>query len=145
MFVTYWPEVKPGDDDKPFADKLNAIPKIVFSKTLERASWGKWDNARLVRTEAADEVRRLRQGSGGNMVIWGSISLAQSLLHERLIDEVQLIVCPVVLGRGTRLFSDSDSLQMQLRRTSSFDRGRYSSRTPVPIPLSDPTSAKEAP
>lgn len=123
MFVTYWPEVKPGDDDEPFADKLNAIPKIVFSKTLERAPWGTWDDATVIRSDAAQEVRRLKQGSGGNMVIWGSISLARSLLHERLIDEVQLLVCPVVLGKGKRLFSDSDSLQMQLRRTSSFDRG----------------------
>ena len=71
----------------------------------------------------ADEVRRLRQGSGKDMVIWGSISLAQSLLKDGLIDEVQLVVCPVVLGRGKRLFSDRDSLQMQLRRTTTFDQG----------------------
>jgi len=66
----------------------------------------------------------LRQGSGGDMVIWGSISLAQSLIDEKLVDEFQLVVCPVVLGSGTALFRNSgSSLDMQLLNTRSFDRG----------------------
>jgi dihydrofolate reductase len=123
MFAGYWPEVTSGED-KPFADKLNAIPKIVFSRSLDRAPWGKWDDATIVKSSAAKEVAKLKQGSGKDMVIWGSISLAQSLTSEGLIDEYQLIVCPVVLGSGKPLFRDkADSFEMRLLRTTSFDRG----------------------
>jgi dihydrofolate reductase len=123
MFAGHWPNVPPGPD-KPFADKLNAIPKVVFSKTLERAPWGSFPDARVVKTNAAKEVAKLRQGSGKDMVIWGSLSVAQSLMSEGLIDEYQLIVCPVVLGRGRPLFPEqNESVNMKLVSTKSFDRG----------------------
>ncbi len=123
MFVDYWPKVTSGED-KPFADKINAIPKVVFSGTLDRAPWGDFDDARIVRNDAAEEVAKLRQQSGKDMVIWGSLSLAQALLKERLIDEVQLVVCPVVLGEGKPLFRDKvDPGGMKLLETNSFDRG----------------------
>src|SRR5688572_29085027 len=122
MFAGYWPNVTAGAD-KPFADKLNAIPKVVFSRTLDRAPWGSYPDAKLVKTSAAKEVANLRQGSGKDMVIWGSISLAQSLMNDELIDEYQLIVCPVVLGSGRPLFPNEDSVNMKLLTTQSFDRG----------------------
>jgi dihydrofolate reductase len=123
MFAGHWPKVTSGAD-KPFADKLNAIPKIVFSRSLDRAPWGSWDDAKIVKNSAAKEVARLRQGSGKDMVIWGSISLAQSLMNEGLIDEYQLVVCPVVLGSGKPLFRDkANSFGMRLLKTESFDRG----------------------
>ena len=123
MFAGHWPNVPPGPD-RPFADKLNAIPKVVFSKTLDRAPWGSYPDAKVVKTSAAKEVGKLRQGSGKDMVIWGSISLAQSLMSEGLIDEYQLIVCPVLLGEGRPLFPDKkDSVSMKLLTTKSFDRG----------------------
>jgi dihydrofolate reductase len=105
MFAGYWPNVTSGED-KRFADKLNAIPKVVFSRSLDRAPWGSWGDARIVKTSAAKEVAKLRQQSGKDMAIWGSISLAQSLMNEGLIDEYQLVVCPVVLGSGRPLFRD---------------------------------------
>jgi dihydrofolate reductase len=123
MFAEYWPKVTSGED-KPFADKLNAIPKIVFSKTLDHAPWDKWADATIVKNSAAKEVAKLKQKSGKDMVIWGSISLAQSLMKEGLIDEYQLIVCPIVLGSGKPLFRDKvDSFDMILLNTKSFDRG----------------------
>ena len=123
MFAGYWPNVESGDD-KPFADRLNAMSKVVFSRTLERAPWGKWDNARVSRKSPADEVQKLKQESGKDMVLWGSLSVAQSLMDEGMIDEYQLIVCPVVLGSGRPLFGDRiDALKMQLLDTRSFDRG----------------------
>jgi dihydrofolate reductase len=67
-------------EEKPFADKLNSTPKIVFSRTLDRAPWGTWDEARILRHSAADELGRLKRQSGKNMVIWGSLSLAHSLI-----------------------------------------------------------------
>ncbi|MEX2284379.1 MAG: dihydrofolate reductase family protein [Gemmatimonadota bacterium] len=123
MFAAYWPEVSSGDD-KPFADKLNAIPKVVFSKTLDRAPWGKWADATIVKTSAAMEVARLSRESGKDMVIWGSISLAQSFMRENLIDEYQLVVCPVVMGSGKPLFDNqAGPSDLKLLSTKSFDRG----------------------
>lgn len=123
MFADYWPTVSSGDD-KPFADRINAIPKVVFSRTIERAPWGTWDDATVVTTDPAKEVERLKQQAGKDMVIWGSISLAQSLMHEGLIDEYQLIVCPVVLVEGRRLFDEHATPgEMHLLSTRSFDRG----------------------
>jgi dihydrofolate reductase len=123
MFAGHWPKVTSGAD-KPFADKLNAIPKIVFSRSLDRAPWGSWDDARIVKNSAAKEVAKLKQGSGKDMVIWGSISLAQSLMNEGLIDEYQLVVCPVVLGSGKPLFRDKvGPMGMRLLKAQSFDRG----------------------
>jgi dihydrofolate reductase len=123
LFAGHWPNVTSAAD-KPFADKLNAIPKVVFSRTLDRAPWGSYPDAKIVKTSAAKEVANLRQGSGKDMVIWGSISLAQSLMNEGLIDEYQLVVCPVVLGDGRSLFPEkNDSVNMKLLTTKSFDRG----------------------
>src|SRR5688572_32823900 len=86
MFAQYWPSVASGDD-KPFADRLNAIPKFVFSKSLDRAPWGSWEAARVVKESAAEEVARMKREPGKNMVLWGSISLAQSLMSQGVIDE----------------------------------------------------------
>jgi dihydrofolate reductase len=123
LFAEYWPNVSEGED-KAFADKLNAIPKIVFSKTLDRAPWGKWDEAKVVRNSAADEVAKLKRQTGKDMVLWGSLSVAQSLMDARLIDEYGLVVCPVVLGSGRPLFRDAgEKRDMTLLETRAFDRG----------------------
>src|SRR5688500_13917737 len=123
MFAGYWPNVTSGED-KPFADKLNAIPKIVFSRTLERAPWGKFEPARIVKNHAAEEAATLKQAPGKSMVVWGRISLAQSLLGAGSIDRMELIVCPAILGSGRTLFGGKVApLQMKLVKTKSCDRG----------------------
>ncbi len=104
MFAGYWPNVTKGKE-KAFADKLNSIPKIVFSKTLDRAPWGDWEDAEIVSNEASKEIAKLKRRSGKNMVIWGSISVAQSLIKKGLIDEYRLVMCPVVLWRWTTVVS----------------------------------------
>jgi dihydrofolate reductase len=123
MFAQYWPNVNSGDD-KVFADKVNAIPKIVFSNSLKRAPWGGFEPATVVNTSAVAEVERLKQGTGKDMVIWGSLSLAKDLIKQGLVDEFQLIVCPVVLGEGRKLFENNETAgEMHLLTTRSFDRG----------------------
>ena len=77
MFADYWPKITKGKE-KQFADKLNSIPKVVFSRTLESAPWGDWEEARIVKETAVKEIPKLKRRSGKNMVIWGSISLAPS-------------------------------------------------------------------
>ncbi|MFN2386780.1 MAG: dihydrofolate reductase family protein [Thermoanaerobaculia bacterium] len=86
MFADYWPKVTEGDDER-FAEKINSMPKVVFSRRLDRAPWGKWDDARIVSKRAEEEVAALKKQAGKDMVIWGSISVAQSLIREGLIDE----------------------------------------------------------
>ncbi len=123
MFAGHWPNITEGKE-KPFADKLNSIPKIVFSNTLESAPWGDWKEAKIIKATAVTEVAKLKRRSGKNMVIWGSISLAQSLIQEELIDEYRLVMCPVVLGSGRPLFFDKvDSFGLKLVEAKTFDLG----------------------
>ena len=126
MFAGFWPNVTQGVE-QPFADKFNGLSKIVFSNTLDHAPWGKWGEGRVVRGNAVDEVKRLKKESGKDMLISGSISLAQSLIDKGLVDEYRLVVCPVVLGKGRPLFRDNGGpVQMQLVDAKAKDRGAVS-------------------
>lgn len=122
MFAGFWPNATTETD--PIADKLNATAKIVFSQTLENAPWGKWEDAKIVKTSAADEISRLKQQPGKDMVLWGSISLSHSLMKDGLIDEYQLRVMPVVLGNGMSIFSrEMGPLDMRLLEAKTYDSG----------------------
>jgi dihydrofolate reductase len=124
LFAHYWPNVASGDEWRPFADKLNAMRKIVFSNTLDRAPWGRHEPATIVKGNAAREVEKLKQESGRDIVIWGSLSLAQALMKLGVIDEYHMIVCPVVLGDGRRLFEERGAAgELHLLSTRAFDRG----------------------
>lgn len=121
MFAAFWPEQTV--ETQGIADALNATPKIVFSRTLEQAPWGSFEEARLVAGSAGDEVRRLKAEAGKDMVLWGSLSLADSLIRNGLVDEYRLWICPVVLGRGKRLFEDGvDTRWMARLETKSYER-----------------------
>ena len=126
MFEGFWPLVTEGEE-KPFADKLNATPKVVFSRTLERAPWGSWNEARIVKADPADEVTRLKRDSGKDIVVWGSISVAQTLISAGVIDEYRLVICPLVLAGGRPLFGDNvPPGDLTLTSVKSFDRGAVS-------------------
>ncbi len=104
LFVDFWPAAT--TDTEIIADRLNALPKLVFSNTLREAPWGAWPPARIVRGDAVAAVRRLKAEGGEHMVLWGSLSLAQALIAADLIDEYHLQLCPTILGGGRRLFPD---------------------------------------
>lgn len=123
MFAGYWPNVTKGKE-KAFADKLNSIPKIVFSRTLDTAPWGDWEAAKVVSNPPVNEIKKLKSRSGKNMIIWGSISLAQAAIRAGLIDEYRLVICPVVLGSGRPLFLNHvDPFGMKFLEMKSFDLG----------------------
>ncbi|HYC58715.1 MAG TPA: dihydrofolate reductase family protein [Thermoanaerobaculia bacterium] len=123
MFAEYWPNVTEGKE-KEFADKLNATGRVVFSRTLDRAPWGKWNESRIVRTDPVQEVRSLKAQPGKDMVIWGSLTLARSLMAERLIDQYQLVALPVVLGKGTPLFGkEVEPFRLKRKESKAFARG----------------------
>ena len=108
QFVRLWPSRTPSDPsiDPSITERMNGLPKIVFSKTLDKVGWGTWGNARLVRGDAGDEIRRLKNESGKDLLILGSGTLVSSLTNLRLIDEYQLIVQPVILGAGIPEFQN---------------------------------------
>jgi dihydrofolate reductase len=92
----YWPKATGAT-----ADFMNRVPKLVFSRTLDTATW---NNARLVRRDAAEEVAELKRGSGKDLFVFGSAKLCDSLMRAGLFDEYRVCVAPVVLGTGVPLF-----------------------------------------
>jgi dihydrofolate reductase len=122
LFVDFWPTEK--SKNEIIAEKLNEIPKIIFSNTLDKAPWGDWPEAQVLSGNAADHVRRMTQQSGKNIVLWGSISLAQDLLKADLIDEIHLQVCPTAIGGGRLLFPDRNSYKnLKLTGVKSYNTG----------------------
>ena len=122
MFAGYWPNVTGGEDAR-FADKLNRTPKIVFSRSLQKAPWGssrKPESSNPMQLK----IKKLKQQPGKDLILWGSISLAQSLLNKGLIDEYRMVVCPIVLGKGRPLFGDKvASLDLKLIEVEPMDLG----------------------
>lgn len=98
VMAAYWPTASAGE----IADKMNSLPKIVFSRTLKRVTW---NNSRLVSTSIPEEVSKLKQQTGKDIVILGSAKLASSLLESALVDEYRVIVNPILLGKGNPLFT----------------------------------------
>jgi dihydrofolate reductase len=128
LFVDYWPEAK----GEPVAHAVNSTPKIVFSSKLSSAPWGRWDPARVVDGSAVDFVDQLRRGRGGDLIVWGSISLVQSLLGAGLVDEIQLRVVPSVIGRGRSLFAgDAGRRDLTLLEAKAYKSGIVSLRYAV--------------
>ncbi|MEU4130035.1 dihydrofolate reductase family protein [Streptomyces wuyuanensis] len=97
-----WPE-RAGD---PFADRMNALPKYVVSQTLgeDRLTWH--NTRRIPGDEAVDRIRELRDTAGGDLVVMGSPTLARTLIAEGLVDELRLMIMPVLLGGGKTIFPD---------------------------------------
>ena len=102
-FAAAWPSVK-GE----FGDKFNNMPKYVVSSTLEKAEW---NNSTVLKGDVVKEVSKLRQKPGGDIVVHGSSKLVQTLLAHDLVDELRLMVFPVVLGSGRRLFGESSDMK----------------------------------
>jgi dihydrofolate reductase len=106
-FAAAWPS-----RDGEFADKFNTMPKYVVSSTLEEPEW---NNSTVLKGDVAEEVAKLRQEQDGDIVVHGSPRLVQTLIEHDLVDELRLMVFPVVLGSGKRLFGEtSDKKPLRL-------------------------------
>jgi dihydrofolate reductase len=110
-----------GNTSDPMAAQMNAVPKVVVSTTLEKADW---ENSTLIRGDVAQEVTRLKEQPGGNINISGSATLVAWLLSQGLLDELNLLLFPVVAGHGKRLFGDGDrATGLTLARSEAFSTG----------------------
>lgn len=106
------------------AEWMNTTPKVVFSRTLDKAEWGKWDNARLAKGEIGEAVAKLKQEPGKDMIIYGSGMIVSQLTQLGLIDEYWLFVNPVILGSGKPEFSGiTRQVKLKLTGTKVFKSG----------------------
>ena len=104
----------------PFADHLNNTPKLVASTTLDRVEWR---NSSLIRGDVAKELSRLKQLPGRNISIIGSGTLVRSLLRDDVLDELRLLVHPIVVGRGKHLFDEHVEKKLKLVDSKTFKTG----------------------
>jgi len=122
IFAGYWPNITA--EKEVVADPLNKTPKIIFSKTLKEAPWGTWEPAHVIPTSASEKIKQLRQENGKDMIVFGSLALVKSLLNDKLIDELQLRVCPSLLGSGMKFVPDGLSLvNMELTHSKTYASG----------------------
>lgn len=129
--ASYWPTPEAEQDDPRVASMMNGLPKIVVSRTLERADWA---NTRVVRDDIAGELAGLKQRPGKDVAIFGSSALTASLIEAGLVDEVWIMVAPVVLGAGKSLFRTAGRrIAMRLADTRRFAAGNVL-LTYVPAP-----------
>ncbi len=121
LMESYWPTAAAIKDDPIVAGKMNTLPKIVFSRTLDKVEW---NNSRLVKKNVAEEISKLKQQPGKDLAIFGSSNLCLSLIKPGVIDEFRIIVNPVVLGSGNPLFKGiQDKLNLELIKTKTFKSG----------------------
>jgi dihydrofolate reductase len=116
-FAAAWPSMK---DDAGFADKMNGMPKYVASRTLDRLEW---NNARLIEGDVAEAVATLKQRPGGDILVCGSGELLRTLIRHDLVDEYRLLVYPLVLGSGKRLFRDGTNTSLKPIEARTLDSG----------------------
>jgi dihydrofolate reductase len=114
-FAAYWPT---STDD--FAEHMNGTPKYVVSNTLTSADW---QNSTLVSGDVMKELAELKQQPGGNLSMTGSGTLVTSLLREGLLDELHLLVHPIVVGSGKRLFDNGAQVPLRLTTSQTFSTG----------------------
>jgi dihydrofolate reductase len=121
LMASYWPTPQASANDPIVAERMNNLPKVVFSRTLDQASWS---NTRLVKGELAAEVRKLKKSPGADMTLLGSGSIVSQLTQEGLIDEFQFVLNPVVLGKGRTMFDGiTTKLSLTLMTTRTFGNG----------------------
>ena len=121
LMASFWPTKQAYDMMPQVAEGMNNLPKVVFSRTMEKAEW---NNTRLVKDNIVEEVKKMKSESGDNMVLMGSGSIVSQFTQAKLIDEFQLIVHPIVLGSGRTLFEGiKEPFSLKLINSRTFGNG----------------------
>jgi len=121
LMAGYWTSVSAETDDPVVANKMNTLPKIVFSRTMQRAEW---ENTRLIHTEIKEEISKIKNQPGKDIFVFGSADLVSSLMELDLIDEFRMMINPVVIGQGKPLFVNiKKNMNFNLIKTRVFNSG----------------------
>ena len=122
LMKSYWPTPEALKNDPIVAERMNNLPKVVFSRTLKKATWS---NTKLVKGDVAAAIRKMKNEAGNDMVIFGSGSIISQLADANLIDEYQLVVIPVVIGKGKTMFDGINrKVTMKPTRSRTFGNGK---------------------
>ena len=121
MMASYWTTPMAAQNDPAVTAGMNNNPKIVFSRTLQKAEW---NNTRLIKDNLFEEIKKLKQRPGNDMTILGSGTIVTQLAEQGLVDEFQIMLNPVVLGNGTTLFNGTNrKLDLKLKTSRIFKSG----------------------
>jgi len=124
IFENHWPkqlsDPKATKEAKATANELKKMTKLVFSKTLKKVDW---ENSKLINGDLIEEVKKLKQGNGPDIVIFGSGTIVEQLTAAGLMDEYVFVVTPVILGAGKSLFNDVQKLDLKLLEVRDFKSG----------------------
>ena len=122
LFSSFWPGV--SEQEEVIAGPINNTRKIIFSNSLDDVSWGDYNNAEIISGDVVQSIRELKETEGGDIIVWGSVSLVQALLTNDLVDELHITICPVLLGEGLPLFPGTDSIrQFELIELRNYNTG----------------------
>ena len=121
MMAAFWPTPAAMEQMPAVAEGMNTMPKYVFSRTLDKVSW---QNTTLLKGDPATEIRKLKKESGPGLAILGSGTIVSQLAAAGLIDEFQMVVNPIVLGKGRTLFeSVEEKIALKLEKSRAFGNG----------------------
>lgn len=116
VFAKAWPKLK----SDWFSDKFNSMPKYVVSKTLKKATW---TNSHIISENIVEEIKKLKAENGGDIDVHGSGQLVRFLLEHKLVDQINLLVYPVILGEGKKLFGGLPKTELKLIESEEFSTG----------------------
>jgi dihydrofolate reductase len=122
MFVDYWPDAQP--EDEAVAPFINSTKKLVFSRSLHHAPWGRWEPAEVTDENAVRYIKHLKEESGKDMILWGSLSLCKALAYKNLPDEYHLTIAPAFVGSGRHFLpDDAEWTDMELVSSKAYPSG----------------------
>jgi dihydrofolate reductase len=122
MFVEYWPT--PASKDEIIAPSLNGLRRVVFSRRLTKAPWGDLAEAEIESGDAIEAIRRIKSETDGDIVVWGSLTLAGTFLAAGVVDSVRLVVMPIAIGAGRGVFpAGQDPSVLDLQSATTYDQG----------------------
>jgi dihydrofolate reductase len=121
-FAEYWPT--PASKDEIIAPSLNGLRRVVFSRHLAKAPWGDMAEAAVESGDAIEAIRRIKGETDGDIVVWGSLTLAETFLAAGVVDSVRLVVMPIAIGAGRSVFpSGQDPNVLKLQSATMYDQG----------------------
>jgi dihydrofolate reductase len=121
LMANYWPTPAAKTDDPIIAEKMNALRKVVITKTLDKADW---ENTIIIKNNFIEEIKKIKGQSGKDIAIFGSSDLSVLLIENNLIDEIRIMINPIVLGNGKPLFKGiKNRLKLELIKTKTFKSG----------------------